>query len=97
MSTHTSQGIVETRPKAACAIRLSRFTFVAVAGLLGTAIETYDTVIYGKVATFVAGRLQHSSVDPVAYVTIAVAGYTVKFLMRHVGAVYWNTSTAQPA
>ena len=96
MSTHTSQGVVEAQPKAACALRLSRLTFVAVASLLGTAIETYDTVIYGKAATLVAGRLHHSSVDPVTYMAILVAGYTVKFLIRHVGAAYWNASMVRP-
>jgi MHS family shikimate/dehydroshikimate transporter-like MFS transporter len=63
---------------------------VAMASLIGTAIEWYDFYIYGTCAALIFPRLFFPSVDPTLGIIAAFATYAVGFLARPVGAAVFG-------
>jgi len=60
---------------------------VAIASLVGTALEWYDYFIYGACAALIFPKLFFPSFDPIVGTIAAFATYAVGFLARPVGAV----------
>jgi len=59
----------------------------ALAGFVGTAIETYDFFLYGTAAALVLNRLYFPTLSPVASVLASLATYSVGFVARPVGGI----------
>ncbi|RJG02607.1 MFS transporter [Noviherbaspirillum sedimenti] len=63
---------------------------VAMASLIGTAVEWYDFYIYGTCAALIFPKLFFPSVDPTLGVIAAFATYAVGFIARPVGAAVFG-------
>jgi metabolite-proton symporter len=59
----------------------------ALAGYVGTAIETYDFFLYGTAAALVLNRLYFPTLSPLAGVLASLATYSVGFIARPVGGL----------
>lgn len=64
---------------------------VAVAALVGTAMEWYDYYLFGLAAALVFNRLYFTELDPSAAALAAFATFGVGFLARPLGAVLFGT------
>ncbi|WP_158583587.1 MFS transporter [Salinisphaera sp. Q1T1-3] len=63
---------------------------VAVAAMLGTAIEWYDYFVYGIVAALVFDRLFFPALSPTAGAAAALGSFAVGFIARPAGAVLFG-------
>lgn len=70
--------------------RLQAARRVAVASMLGTAIEWYDYFVYGIVAALVFDKLFFPSLSPTAGAAAALASFAVGFVARPAGAVLFG-------
>jgi metabolite-proton symporter len=59
----------------------------ALAGYVGTAIETYDFFLYGTAAALVLNRLYFPTLSPIAGVLASLATYSVGFIARPIGGL----------
>jgi len=59
----------------------------ALAGYVGTAIETYDFFLYGTAAALVLNRLYFPTLSPLAGVLASLATYSVGFVARPIGGL----------
>ncbi|OIJ93028.1 MFS transporter [Streptomyces sp. MUSC 14] len=59
---------------------------IAVASMIGSAVEWYDFYLYGTATALVFNKLFFSSLDPVAGILAAFATYAVGFAARPLGA-----------
>jgi metabolite-proton symporter len=59
----------------------------ALAGYIGTAIETYDFFLYGTAAALVLNRLYFPTLSPLAGVLASLATYSVGFIARPIGGL----------
>ena len=59
----------------------------ALAGYVGTAIETYDFFLYGTAAALVLNRLYFPTLSPIASVLASLATYSVGFIARPIGGL----------
>ena len=60
------------------------------AGLVGTALEQYDFVIYGTASALIFGELFFPGVSPAAGVMASFSAYAVGFLARPVGGLFFS-------
>lgn len=68
----------------------SQYKKVAVASLVGSAVEWYDFFIYGTYAALLFPKLFFPSMDPLAGTLAAFATYAVGFAARPVGAAVFG-------
>lgn len=61
--------------------------FVALASLIGTAIEWYDFYLYGTAAALVFNRLYFPTFDPLAGTLAAFSTYALGFIARPIGGI----------
>jgi len=59
----------------------------ALAGFIGTAIETYDFFLYGTAAALVLNRLYFPTLSPLAGILASLATYSVGFVARPIGGI----------
>ena len=59
----------------------------ALAGYVGTAIETYDFFLYGTAAALVLNRLYFPTLSPLSSVLASLATYSVGFVARPIGGL----------
>ena len=59
-------------------------------GLIGTALEQYDFVIYGTATAIVFNRIFFPSVEPTVGVIAGFATYAVGFLARPLGGLFFS-------
>ena len=59
-------------------------------GLIGTALEQYDFVIYGTATAIVFNRIFFPSVEPAVGVIAGFATYAVGFLARPLGGLFFS-------
>jgi MFS transporter, MHS family, shikimate and dehydroshikimate transport protein len=59
----------------------------ALAGYVGTAIETYDFFLYGTAAALVLNRLYFPTLSPLASLLASLATYSVGFIARPIGGL----------
>src|SRR5215831_15583266 len=59
----------------------------ALAGFVGTAIETYDFFLYGTAAALVLNRLYFPTLSPLSSVLASLATYSVGFVARPIGGL----------
>ncbi|MCC5480854.1 MFS transporter [Streptomyces sp. NPDC059680] len=73
-------------PAAPAAPRPAGIGRIAVASMIGSAVEWYDFYLYGTASALVFNKLFFSSLDPVAGILAAFATYAVGFAARPLGA-----------
>lgn len=78
-------------PSAAPPIAAAQARRVAVAALVGTAMEWYDYYLFGLAAALVFNRLFFTELDPRAASLAAFATFGVGFVARPLGAVLFGT------
>jgi MFS family permease len=59
-------------------------------GLIGTALEQYDFVIYGTATAIVFNRIFFPNADPAVGVVAGFATYAVGFLARPLGGLFFS-------
>src|SRR6476659_3086586 len=62
----------------------------AMAGLVGTALEQYDFVIYGTASALVFSKVFFPNVSPVAGLIASFATYAIGFLARPLGGLFFS-------
>jgi metabolite-proton symporter len=66
------------------------FRKVVAASLVGTSLEWYDFFLYGTAASLVFGELFFPSFDPLVGTLLAFATYSVGFVARPLGGVFFG-------
>src|SRR3954453_1932086 len=59
-------------------------------GLIGTALEQYDFVIYGTATAIIFNKIFFSQADPAVGVLAGFATYAVGFLARPLGGLFFS-------
>src|SRR5918992_6116096 len=59
-------------------------------GLIGTALEQYDFVIYGTATAIIFNKIFFTQADPAIGVLAGFATYAVGFLARPLGGVFFS-------
>src|SRR3712207_751504 len=80
-------GAAETQPAAGHRPDRPASSRVAVAAMIGTAIEWYDFFVYGTSAVLVLGPLFFPTDDPLTGTLLAFSTFGIGFLVRPLGAV----------
>ena len=62
----------------------------AMAGLVGTALEQYDFVIYGTASALVFSKVFFPNISPVAGLIASFATYAIGFLARPLGGLFFS-------
>ncbi|MFF3499602.1 MFS transporter [Streptomyces sp. NPDC003247] len=70
--------------------RLRQLRRVALSGLLGTAVEFYDFLVYGTVAALVFGELFFPGADPAVGTIAAFGTFAAGYVARPVGGVVFG-------
>lgn len=60
------------------------------AGLVGTALEQYDFIIYGTASALIFSKLFFPSISPVAGMIAAFSAYAIGFLARPLGGLFFS-------
>jgi MFS transporter, MHS family, shikimate and dehydroshikimate transport protein len=68
-------------------VAVSTVRRAALAGYVGTAIETYDFFLYGTAAALVLNRLYFPTLSPLSSVLASLATYSVGFVARPIGGL----------
>ena len=66
------------------------FRKVVAASLVGTSLEWYDFFLYGTAASLIFGKLFFPSFDPLVGTLLAFATYSVGFVARPLGGVFFG-------
>jgi MFS family permease len=83
----TASSMLRTWPAAGSRARPPAARRVALAAMIGTAIEWYDFFVYGTSAVLVFGPLFFGTDDPLTGTLLAFSTFGVGFLARPIGAV----------
>jgi len=62
----------------------------ALAGLVGTALEQYDFIIYGTASALIFSKLFFPSISPVAGMIASFSAYAIGFLARPLGGLFFS-------
>lgn len=88
-ATHANHG--DQPPGQSHPLRLATARKVAVAALVGTAMEWFDYYLFGLAAALVFNRLFFTELDPQAAALAAFAAFGVGFVARPLGAVLFGS------
>ena len=70
---------------------------VALASLIGTAIEWYDFFLYGTAAALIFNKLFFPTFDPMVGTLLAFGTYALGFIARPLGGLCSATTATRPA
>ncbi|WP_371575537.1 MFS transporter [Streptomyces sp. NBC_01314] len=85
-----SSPVVPPPPNPEQAERRSQLRRVALSGLLGTAVEFYDFLVYGTVAALVFGELFFPGADPAVGTIAAFGTFAAGYLARPLGGIVFG-------
>lgn len=77
-------------PSPTASERLAQLRRVALSGLLGTAVEFYDFLVYGTVAALVFGELFFPGADPAVGTIAAFGTFAAGYVARPIGGIVFG-------